>query len=159
MPTTPECRSCGLAASRREFVAKTLLAAVGVWYLQACGDGEVGGPGAPRVPPPITGDKLTVSIADFPALSTIGGIARVDDDNDVTPVAAVRTGAETFLAFSMVCPHQGFSPINIVALGFHCPNHGAEFNSSGQWTGGQVTGGLLAYPTSFDVSTGTLTIG
>lgn len=159
MPPTHACHSCAVAEGRRAFVTKALLAAVGAWMLQGCGDGDIGGPGAPSVPPPIPGSgKLVVNVGAFPALANVGGIARVDGGSG-TPIAAVRVATESFLAFSMVCTHAGFSPIDIVAGGFRCPNHGAEFNSAGEWTGGQPTSGLLAYPTSFDSGTGTLTIG
>lgn len=152
------CATCAVAEGRREFVTKALLAAVGTFVLHGCGDGDIGGPGAPTAPPPISGGKLVINVGGFPALAVVGGIARVDGGTG-TPIAAVRTSTESFLAFSMVCTHAGFSPIDIVAGGFRCPNHGAEFNSSGEWTGGQATTGLFPYATSFDAATGVLTIG
>lgn len=152
------CTSCAIAEGRRAFLTKALLAAVGAWVLQGCGDGDLGGPGAPTAPPPISGGKLVVNVAGFPALASVGGIARVDGGSG-TPIAAVRTSSDGFLAFSMVCTHAGFSPIDIVAGGFRCPNHGAEFNGQGEWTGGQATTSLFPYATSFDSATDTLTIG
>jgi cytochrome b6-f complex iron-sulfur subunit len=70
----------------------------------------------------------------------------------------VRTSASSFAAFSRICPHQG-STINVTSNGFSCPNHGAEFNSSGQWIGGQRTSNLTSYPVAYDSTAGTLTIG
>lgn len=155
---THACETCAVAESRRAFVTKTLLATVGAWVLQGCGDGDIGGPGAPDVAPPITGGRLVVRITDFPALATVGGIARVDSGGS-TPIAAVRIASETFLAVSMVCTHAGFQPIEIRTTGFRCPNHGAQFNREGEWVGGQPTGNLLQYPVAYDATAGTLTIG
>jgi len=42
--------------------------------------------------------------------------------------------------------------------GFVCPVHGATFNLSGQWIGGQRTSSLHSYATSYDSASGTLTI-
>ncbi|HEY0779534.1 MAG TPA: hypothetical protein VGD56_16320 [Gemmatirosa sp.] len=56
-------------------------------------------------------------------------------------------------------PRARSRSVNIVSSGFYCPNHGAEFNATGTWTGGQRTSNLTSYPTSYDPATGTLTIG
>ena len=74
------------------------------------------------------------------------------------PFAIVHTDASAFVALSRVCPHQGFI-VDVTGSGFHCPNHGAQFNESGVWVGGQRTSNLRSYPTSYDAATGTLTIG
>ena len=100
---------------------------------------------------------LTVTLSQFPALANVGGIARVDDGTG-TPIAVARTGTSTFVALSMVCTHQG-STLNIVSGGFLCPNHGATFNASGVWTGGQQTTNLVTFPCTYNASAGTLTIG
>ena len=146
--------------SRREFVNRALLASVGA-FLAACGDGNIGGVtgtgGTGNPPPPPVGGNLVVTLAGFPALSTDGGIARVDGGSS-TPVAVTRVNATTYLAFSMICPHAGYRPINIVASGFECPNHGARFAADGNWTGGQSTRDLTQYTVVFDAGAGTLTI-
>lgn len=145
--------------SRREFVNTALLASVGA-FLAACGDGNIGGvtgTGGPDGPPLPGGGNLVVTPADFPALATNGGVARVDG-NSSTPVAVTRVNATTYLAFSMICPHAGYRPIEIVASGFECPNHGAQFSAAGGWTGGQRTRDLYQYTAVFDAGPGTLTI-
>jgi cytochrome b6-f complex iron-sulfur subunit len=75
-----------------------------------------------------------------------------------SPFAIVRTDASTYLALSRICPHQG-SVVNFTGNGFLCPNHGAQFTETGTWVGGQRTSNLRSYPTTFDSTTGTLTIG
>lgn len=137
------CTSC----SRRDFLTAGTLTAVGA-VLAACG----GGDGAPTAPANV---NLTVRVVDFPSLSAVGGIARVTTTG--VPVAVVRSGADSFRAFSMVCPHQG-STISISGTGFRCPNHGATFNANGAWTGGERTSGLSEFTVTSNTNAGTITI-
>lgn len=118
--------------------------------LAGCGIGGSTSPG--------TGLPLTVKVSDFPALATVGGMARVDNGSGI-PVAAVRAGDSSFVAFSLVCPHQGFLVNIIGGSSFLCSGHGARFNAAGQWTGGQPTGNLSALALSYDQVAGTLVIG
>lgn len=155
---TCSCGSgCADGITRRDFVARSTLAAVAA-FLAACGDGQIGAtaPGVPQAPGGASGG-LTVVLSQFPALASVGGMARVDGGVG-SPVALVRTGASTFAAFSMVCPHQG-STINITSTGFKCPNHGATFDKNGTWVGGQQTSSLVSYPTTYDATAGTVLIG
>jgi Rieske Fe-S protein len=143
---------------RRRFLSASLAASV-LAVLSACGDdGPLGGDdddgtGGGGSPP--TG-RLTVVLANFPALAADGGIARVDGGS-TTPVAVVRVNATTYRAFSMVCPHAG-TTITITTGGFRCPNHGAVFNAAGVRTGGQVTSDLRELPVVYTSATQTLTI-
>ena len=98
-----------------------------------------------------------IVVSNFPALATIGGTARVDAGT-AWPVAVTRTGAENFVALSMICTHQAFKPIQITLTGFQCPNHGALFDPFGAHVGGQPTSDLRTYPSVYDVATDTLTI-
>lgn len=137
-------------------MAQGLLATLGLLTAGACGDGVIGGPMGPRMAP-LLNPPLLVTLANFPALATLGGIARVDAGTD-RPVAVTRMGAADYRAFSMVCPHASYRPISIVAAGFICPNHGARFAPDGDWTGGQATNSLLEYSVVLDAGAGTLTI-
>lgn len=118
--------------------------------LAGCGIGGSTSPG--------TGLPLTVKVSAFPALATVGGMARVDNGSGV-PVAAVRASDTSFVAFSLVCPHQGFLVNIIGGSSFLCSGHGARFNAAGQWTGGQPTGNLSGLAVSYDQVAGTLVIG
>ena len=131
---------------RRSFLSTAFLASVGAVLLEACGDGEIGltGPQAGALAEP-----LVVTLASFPALATVGGIARVDSGTN-RPIAVVRTAADTYVAVTMICAHQGYRPIEIVGGRFICPNHGAEFTSAGIWTGGQRTSSLVRLPVVID---------
>jgi cytochrome b6-f complex iron-sulfur subunit len=152
MPAPPAgraaCGSCGV--TRRNFLAASTLAAV-VAVLDACSnalgiDGFNGSYGGP----------FTVKLSSFAALASVNGVARVDGGSGA-PTALVRTGTSSFVALSMVCTHQG-STINITSGGFTCPNHGARFSTTGGWVGGQPTSGLQAYATTYDATTGTVTV-
>jgi Rieske Fe-S protein len=167
--------------TRRGFLTQSMLAAAAAVLVAACGDGQIG----TGLPTNVTGaceieeddddgggggsqtsgcgastgptGKLVVTLASFPALANVGGAARVDG-NSRTPIALVRTAAAAFVALSMTCPHQG-TRVSIVNGGFFCPNHGARFTLTGQWSGGQPTSSLHSYPAVYDAAAGTVTIG
>jgi Rieske Fe-S protein len=132
---------------RREFVAYGA-AALALAALTACGGDTLTSPS--------TVPSTSLKLSDYPALASVGGVATVRIDS--TPIAIVRTGASAFSAFSRICPHQG-STIDVTSTGFHCPNHGATFNASGVWIGGERTGNLTSYPVQYDSAAGTLTVG
>lgn len=151
------CGGCGgSGVDRRSFLSTSAVVVLGSFLAAACGDGEVGGSGLPTSPPGGI-DALLIRIADFPALATVGGIARVDAGGS-SPVAVTRTGASTFVAMTMICPHAAFRPIQITASGFRCPNHGAEFGPNGTWAGGQPTTDLPRFAVEYDAAAGTLRI-
>ncbi len=137
---------------RRVFVTRGAMAAVGALLVTACGGAcdstGVGGGGG--------NGPLSVTVSNFPGLASVGGIARVDSGQG-TPVAAVRTSATTFSAFSLICPHFGCT-VEIASGSFACPCHGARFAANGHWTGGQQTGNLNTLTATYDATTGVLTI-
>ena len=139
--------SAGTEIGRRTFLAQSAL-------LAAAAGGAASG-GSDATTPHRTGPAwLHVSV--YPALSSVGGIAMVSIQG--SPLAIVRTGTSTYVALSRICPHQG-STVNQSGSGFLCPNHGARFAADGTWVGGQPTSSLRSYATSYDATSGTLTIG
>lgn len=144
---------------RRELLGAAALTALAL--LQAsCGDGQIG-PTAVDVSnndgTVVSGNKLVVTIASYAALANTGGAARVDTGRGL-PVALVRTGATTFLALSLQCPHEGFT-IDVQSSGFYCRNHGARFTSNGTWTNSaQRTTNMVSLPLTYDAAAGTVTI-
>ena len=135
---------------RRTFLTRSMLAAAAV-ALAACGMGG----DSPTAPGNLSG---SVKVSDYASLANVGGVAVVSMSG--SPVAIVRTGASTFEALSLICPHQGSTVgVNSGGTGFTCPRHGARFDANGTWIGGQPTSSLHAYATTYDSSTGTLTIG
>ncbi|HYW32267.1 MAG TPA: Rieske (2Fe-2S) protein [Gemmatimonas sp.] len=140
------------AVDRRDFLARGGLLAVGALLASACGDGQLG---ADIVAPGGNGE-VAVTLADYPALGTVGAIVQVSGLS--RPVALVRSSAAAYRAFSMVCTHQG-TTINVVGgTSFRCPNHGATFANSGAWTGGQRTSNLVEYPAVLDATGRSVTI-
>ena len=113
--------------------------------LSACGGGELGAgdrvtaPGPTPTPtpsptnPPVGLNQIGVTVASYPALLTVGGVARV---NNSPPIAVARTAAG-FVAYSLRCPHAGTAVTAQAGNTWRCNNHGALFGSNGAWTGGQ----------------------
>ena len=104
---------------------------------------------------PTLPNALTVRVSDYPALATVGGISQVSSTG--IPVAVVRSGASSFRAFSLRCPHAG-STVQVTGGSFRCPNHGATFNSSGAWTGGERTSSLTELKVTANAAGDVLTI-
>ncbi len=98
----------------------------------------------------------SINVANYPELASVGGVATVDVSG--IPMAIVRTSATTFLALSLICPHQGGTISHINSTTFQCPIHGATFNNNGQWIGGQPTSNMRQYSTSYNQTSNTLTI-
>ncbi|HEY3287931.1 MAG TPA: Rieske 2Fe-2S domain-containing protein [Gemmatimonadaceae bacterium] len=141
--------SCPLG--RRDFLGAAALTALALLE-SACGDGQIG-PSGPSGP---SGGNLVVTLAQYAVLTNVGGVARVDGGSG-TPVALVRTGAQSFTALSLVCPHE-HATVNVNGGGFLCPNHGARFSGTGVWQGGQPTTNMRSLPASYDAVAGTVTI-
>lgn len=133
---------------RRTFLVQSgILAAIAA--LSACG--SLGSDAtSPSVP-----TNSSINVNNYPALANVGGVAMVTLGS--APVAIVRSSTSSFLALSRVCPHQG-GIVQLSGNDFVCPIHGATYNLSGQWIGGQRASSLHQYATSYDPTTGTLTI-
>lgn len=160
-----ECASSGSGneavpvLTRRDFVAATMLTAIAA-TLTACGTGELTAAEkllaaeqqTPSKPTPTTptpagngnptvgANQIGVTVASYPALATVGGVARV---NASPPIGLART-ATGFVAYSLKCPHQGTTCNVVGTTSWLCPNHDATFASTGSWTGGQRTTNLVA---------------
>jgi cytochrome b6-f complex iron-sulfur subunit len=144
------CLRCAQGVDRRTFLSIAAAAAV-LAVLDGCTtapggmfSGSYGGP-------------FTVTVANFSALATVGGVARVDSGTGA-PTALYRSDVSTFMALSMICPHAGFAPIDITSSGFHCPAHGSTFTKSGALLGGPSPTGLVTFAVTYDQSAGTVTI-
>lgn len=134
----------GQAIDRRELLKRGGLAAAALLLAACAGASDsLSGLGS--------GGTLTVKLSDYPALANANGVALVNAN-----VAVANVGG-SYVALSRVCPHQG-GQITTGGSGFFCPVHGATFNSSGTWIGGQRTSNMrrLSVTTNAD---GTLTIG
>ncbi|MEO7966833.1 MAG: Rieske (2Fe-2S) protein [Gemmatimonadaceae bacterium] len=135
---------------RRGFLTQSMLVAAAA-ALAACGAGGFESITAPA------SINSTVNLSSYPALATVGGIALTSING--AALALVRTGATSFVALSRACPHEGTTLGTNSSGGFTCPRHGARFNDSGTWIGGQRTTGMHSYPVTYDATAGTLAIG
>jgi Rieske Fe-S protein len=157
--THPTCEGCAREQAtehtrdgigRRTFLAQTALLAAGAFLAACAASDSISAPGT------TISSTTDIKVSDFPALASVGGIALVNVSGN--PFAIVRTGETTFVTLSRICPHQG-STINPNGTGFLCPGHGARFNATGQWVGGQTTSNMRSYTTTYDAAAGTITIG
>jgi thiosulfate dehydrogenase [quinone] large subunit len=64
---------------------------------------------------------------------------------DGAPAFLLHPAADTFVAFSAICSHQG-CPVSYVGPGFQCPCHGATYDQNGQVTGGPAPSPLTKIP-------------
>ena len=113
----------------------------------------------------LTGEKVTLTIANEPTLLNVGGYIRRafgTSMNANRPVIVVRTAQDKFRAMSSYCPHEGGSvmaPSNGNAI---CSRHGAEFSVSegnfGKNVGGESTSNLQTFDVVFNQTAGTITI-
>lgn len=153
------CTGCAIASaalSRRDFVSQATLAAVAV-ALSGCGGGSDGGTTAPPfVPrPPVLPAPLVITLAGFPALANVGGVARVSSQ----PAIALARTSGGLVGFSLECTHAGTLVDLRQNSTFKCPNHGAEFAFDGTWTGGeQQTSSLFRVTVTPDATGATVAI-
>lgn len=148
----PPCTGCRRGVDRRTFLSATVLAAVAV-ALDACTNPLVDG-GAFNGS---YGGPITVTLANFSALSSVGGVARVDNGSGA-PTALYRSGSTSFVALALVCTHAGYYPLDITANGFYCPLHGSSFAKSGGVTSGVAPASLQTFATTYSATSGTVTI-
>ena len=141
--------SCDNCVTRRDFLLRSAAVAAAAALLESCGNGIIGVGGGDNVPP---GGPITIRIADYPALATVGQPVRVGDRR-----AAVRVGTDSFIALSMICTHQQ-AATNVSGTGFFCPSHGSRFSSSGAVLQGPAVKPLVQLTTTYDAGAGTLTI-
>lgn len=146
--------SCDSCVSRRDFLGRVALVA-GAVIAAGCGaTSDITGVGSGV----LVGGPVTLKISDYAGLSTVGQPVEVRTASGASAgVAAVRTGATSFIALGMACTHEG-TRVNIAGQAFDCPNHGAQFNSTGAVTRGPANRALASRTVVYDATAGTLTI-
>lgn len=109
--------------------------------------------------PSVVSGKLTLALADFPALETVGGFEIVIPENFGDPIALVRQDQATIVALNATCTHTGctiaFAP---AAMRMECPCHGSAFNLDGAVVNGPAKDPVAKYPTTFDGTTIVVTV-
>jgi Rieske Fe-S protein len=140
-----DCESC---ISRRDFIAKSTLAAAALAALEGCGDGQIGAPVT------LTDGPFTIRVSDFPGLATTGTL--VDVGAQAQYRAVIRTSANAFSAFSRICTHQQCLTA-VQNNRFECPCHGSVFSNTGAVINGPAASPLLKLNVTVN-GDGTLTI-
>lgn len=146
--------SCQDCLNRRAFLAKSAAAAAALVVVEGCGDGQIGPTAA------TLGQGLTINVADYPGLATVGTVVSIPDANGDR--ALVRTSATTFQGFSKICTHEG-CVTDVRNNRFECPCHGSIFSSTGSVVRGPngQSGGISPLPTrtaTFNQTAGTVTV-
>jgi cytochrome b6-f complex iron-sulfur subunit len=113
--------------------------------LQSCAEKDI-----PDPTPGVTTGKVDFSInitdAANTALGTKGGFLVVKDKK----VIIARTNADTWIAVSSACTHEGTTVgYRKASDDFLCPNHGAEFKNTGAVQKGPATKALTKYNVTF----------
>src|SRR5579883_3435517 len=101
--------------NRRDFLARSTLAAPALLDAYGCGDGQIG----PR--PQSIGNAITIIVADFAGLASTGTLVDVGHER-----AVVRTGPTSFVGLSKICTHEGCETA-VVNNELQCPCHGSIF--------------------------------
>ena len=158
---TLDSMPCEHCINRRDFLAKSALAAAALAVVDGCGDGQIG-PAAPRNttggdPNVPIGGPVTIKVSDFPGLATVGTVVDIGHER-----AAVRTGTSTFHGLSRICTHEQCD-VDVRNNRFECPCHGSTFASDGSVIRGPNVSSppitaLRTLATTFDQAAGTLTM-
>ena len=115
----------------------------GVCAVVALGGSEV--PAAANVAvKKLSGGRISVNLKAVPALAKIGGATRIGSVKGV-PVAIARTGTSKYIAFNLLCPHQGVT-VTRNESGWVCSAHLSEFEPDGDLVLGPATTGLVRVP-------------
>jgi Rieske Fe-S protein len=151
--------------SRRTFLksaagAVALGSSVVLAGLESCQNPDMG-----VGPSPLTGRKVTLTLANEPNLQSVGGFIRRtfgsnNGGNEVLVVHVTATGSGAFRTMSVVCTHAG-CPVNNPAGGeVFCGCHGSTFGAqAGDFASnlsGPAPSPLQTFQTTFDGSTITI---
>ncbi len=124
------CKDC---LNRREFFARSAVAAAALAAIEGCGDGQIG----PSAPGANGNVAVQIRLSDYPGLATVGTLVRVQGQS----IGIVRTGASTFVASSTICTHEGCDT-SVRNNQFACPCHDSLFSATGDLLRGPATRGL-----------------
>lgn len=112
----------------------------------------------------LTGEKVTVTLANESSLQSMGGSIRrtFGNNNNGLPVIVIRTAQDKFRTMSSKCPHEAGSVAAPSGGKAICSKHGAQFGTSegnfAQNIGGESTSSLQEFITMYNSSTGIITI-
>ena len=88
--------------------------------------------------------QVRVQLSKYPALKKIGGAAYIGTVGDM-PAGVARTGQNTYVAFSLFCPHAG-REVQRSSTGWLCPAHYSKFTYAGGYISGPAGRALFPIP-------------
>jgi Rieske Fe-S protein len=160
--------------SRRSFIEKCAGAIAGVTIvgiiaplLQGCEPSNPAGPAGSTGTPGGsntggnntggTGGGLTFSVSQLTADGK--ALVTTTKGSDGAPMMIVRQSADTYLALSMRCTHQGcFVDPPPQGGPIVCSCHGSRFSITGAVVNGPASSPLKQYTTTYNAATGTVTV-
>jgi len=140
--------SCKDCLNRRDFLAKSAIAAAALVGVEGCGDGQIGPTAV------VLGGPVTIALAEFPALATVGQLVAIPGNRAVVRTSTSATG---FKAFSAVCTHEGCST-EVQNNRFECPCHGSIFAIDGSVIQGPASSPLPTRGVTVDSAAGKITV-
>ena len=99
--------------------------------------------------------QVRVQLSKYPALKKVGGAVYIGTVGD-QPAGVARTGTNTYVAFSLLCPHLGVE-VTKSGTGWKCPAHFSTFRGDGGFISGPA--GRSLFPMNCRRSGGFLIVG
>ncbi len=118
------------------------VAALAPSILESCSPSDLNNPET------LSGEKITLDLTadENKALATVGGAIKTSDPNNSSrPMIVSRISADSIVAFSSECTHQGCEVPLPSNNHITCPCHGATFDGSGNVLGGPARSALKTY--------------
>lgn len=100
----------------------------------------------------VEGRTVSVTLEGVPGLSAVGGSVKILDARLPTPLMIARTGAKTYAAVSLLCPHRGVEvEYRHADKQFRCSSLGhSKFRQDGSLIKGFAKTGLVRYEAKLD---------
>ncbi len=146
-----DCNEIADCLGRREFLIKSALVAGGL-VLTLSGVAKASSLLSPFA-------DVVVAIDAKSPLNKVGGSTIVG--STAGKIIILRTGDESFVAFSAKCTHKGTTvQYDAAKKQFVCPNHGSRFDTSdGKVLEGPADNPLPSYPAKGTATSVTVTVG
>jgi len=125
---------------RREFIRQSCAACAGVVAFAILADLEGCKP-TEGIMVDASKKQVTVPLKEIAGKNTLL-IKSASLDYDI---ALVKKPDGSYLALQMICTHRR-SPLEVTQTGFHCPNHGSDFDAEGNAIKGPATAPLKKFP-------------
>lgn len=91
--------------------------------------------------------RLELALAEYDALTTVGGAVKIDNPADTArPLIVCRVADDSVAAYSSRCSHTGCE-VELPSEGrVVCPCHDSVFDNKGEYVSGPAKGPLKQYP-------------